>query len=411
MSNNQFYKVFQVMEFFVTKYEYISVQIKNLVKTNEIFIVSKDNPNYHLIRITNDSVMSSKYDQERIDRIIDVLTNQFNINNTNVLDIHIGNDEVDDELPYNTICINTDFYKGIDVENIFPGIHHVIKESNNEEEAIKNSITHINESIRNLRQKAKNRSLLKKIKDAKCPCTFIIMIICILLFILTCLLEYIGKYSASASLIVLGGNYTTFTLGLKQYYRLITGAFLHSSLTHLFFNMWSFYVVSGVLERNLGRTKYLIMLFAGILFSSLTASVLNANTLIIGMSGGIYCLFVYLIAFYLGSGFINTRTFIPTILLNLALNFLPGVSWQTHLGGAICGLMFYYIFKDKKVDNKLCIVLFILLVGLGYKYVTEYNIKPYYPGTDSEVCKIYYDLGLKDYSINKLTELTKIYNS
>lgn len=409
--SNQIYKIFQVMEFFITKYNYLSVQIKNLVKPNEVFIVSNDNKNYSLIRITNDPILSTSYDNERIDKIIRVLSNQFNIDNSKVLDIHIGNETVNNDEPFKTLCLNTMYYSGEDLEGVFPGIHNIIKESNNEEEAIKSSINNINEAFRNLKAKANKRPLLKKIKEAHIPATLTIISICIILYIISFIIVYTKDYSTSATLIALGGNYKIFILGLKQYYRLITGAFLHSSLTHLFFNMWSFYVVASVIEKRMGSIKMLIMLFTGILFSSLTSGILQGNTLTIGMSGGIYCLFVYIIAYYLGSGFINTRTFIPTILLNLALNFMPGVSWQTHLGGAICGIMFYYIFKNKELDKRIIGVLLILTISLGFKYIKDYNIKPYYTGTDVEVMQIYYDFGLKNYAENNLNKLMTIYNS
>lgn len=398
------------MEFFVTKYSYISVQIKNLVKADEVFIVSTENKNYPLIHVSCNNVMSTQYDIERLNKIIEVLSTQFNVNKNNVLDIHICNDEISGEEPFKTLALNTNYYSGNDLESIYPGIHNIIYDSDNAEKELQKSISHINEAVYKLREKAKKRPLLTKLKDAKCPATFIIMAICVVLYILTSMLKLKG-YSSSASLIALGGNYKLFTLGFKQFYRLITGAFLHSSFFHLFFNLWSFYIVASVIERTLGKGKMLIMLFTGILFSSLTAGALQGNSLTIGLSGGIYTLFIYLVAFYLGSGFINTRTFIPTILLNLALNFMPGVAWQVHLGGAICGLMFYYIFKNNTVDKKLCALLVILLLGSGYKYVKDYNIKPYYSGTDIEVLQIYYDLGLKNYSIKKLDDLYKIYNS
>lgn len=408
--NNQFYKLFQVMEFFITKYDYVNVQIKNLVKPNELFIVSKDNKTYPLIRISNDSLVVFNNDEERIKKIIEVLSTQFNIDESKVLDIHINNEDVDNSEKLKTICINSDHYSGEDLESLYPGIHECIKESNNEEEAISKSINNINEKFYNLRQKAKNRPLLKKIKDNHTPATFIIMAICILLYLLSLILKAKG-YSSSASLVVLGGDYKMFTLGLHEFYRLITGAFVHSNFFHLFFNLWSFYIVASVIEKNMGTKKMLVMLFTGILFSSLTAGCLSGNGLVIGLSGGIYCLFIYLIVFYIGSGFINTRTFMPTLLINLALNFLPGVSWKTHLGGAICGLLFYYIYKDKNINKNLCALLFVVLIGLGYKYVKDDNIKPYYSGTDSEVLEVYYDLGFKNLAVNKLNKLMEIYNS
>lgn len=408
--DNQLYKLFQMMEFFITKYGYTNIQIKNLVKPNELFVISKDNKSYPLIRISDDSLLTYSNQEERINKIIEVLSVQFNIDESKVLDIHIRNENVDNNEKLKTICIDTNFYSGDDLENIYPGIHECIKESSNGEESIKKSIENINAQFLKLKEKAKKRPLYKKIKDNHTPATFIIMAICIILYILFEILKLKG-YSASTSLILLGADYKIFTFGLFEYYRLLIGPLLHSSIFHLFFNLWSFYIVASVIERNMGTLKMVIMLVVGILFSSLTANALSGNGLIIGLSGGIYCLFIYLISFYIGSGFINTRTFLPTLLLNLALNFMPGVSWKSHLGGAICGLLFYYIYKDKKVNKNLCALMLVVLIGLGYKCVKDNNISPYYVSTDNEVLQAYYDLGFKNISVNKLNKLLTIYNS
>ncbi len=41
-----------------------------------------------------------------------------------------------------------------------------------------------------------------------------------------------------------------------EYYRLVTSAFLHGSVTHILFNMWALYVVGPPLEAVLGRLRF-----------------------------------------------------------------------------------------------------------------------------------------------------------
>ena len=56
---------------------------------------------------------------------------------------------------------------------------------------------------------------------------------------------------------------TFFTYGplirIGQYYRLLTGAFLHANLFHFFFNMYALYIIGSQLENFMGRVKYLII--------------------------------------------------------------------------------------------------------------------------------------------------------
>ena len=397
---SEIYKVFQLMEFFVTKYDYFSFQVKGLTKENEIFIASSTNPNYQIIHITNASVETEVYDSERIESFKKIIMTQCSLKNVNMLDVYVSNENVYGDEKYDTVCLETDHYSGKDLSNIYPGIYSVIHDVSNQEEEIKKNILHINETFRKLKEKASKRPLLKKIKEQKCPVTLAVIGICIVNFIANLIMSNI--YDSTAVKVVLGADYKMFTLGLHQFYRLLTSAFVHSSIIHLFFNLMAFYPLGRILEKQLGSIKFMIMLIFGIIFGQLSSGAMSGNTMLLGLSGGIYCLFTYYIMYFVSQGFIELRSFMPTIVLNLCLNFLPGVSWKCHLGGAVAGLMFYYLYKDYKVNKNIIVVLVVLLIGTSFKYVKDYNIEPYYGGTDMEIVDIYSSFGLNDYA-NKLT--------
>ena len=57
---------------------------------------------------------------------------------------------------------------------------------------------------------------------------------------------YIEKYSVWGYGIVNDG----------EYYRLLTGAFLHGGVSHYIINMYSLYVIGSQMEGFLGRGKY-----------------------------------------------------------------------------------------------------------------------------------------------------------
>ena len=118
-------------------------------------------------------------------------------------------------------------------------------------------------------------------------------VVCTVLFLITLFLS--SKYDIDTALIMMGAQYNTFTLGLHQVYRLVLNGFLHGSIMHLVFNLMAFYYVGIGIERRLKTKKYLILLLSGIVFSSLSAGIISANTITIGLSGAIYCIFVYYI--------------------------------------------------------------------------------------------------------------------
>ena len=408
MNNNDVYKVFQLMEFFVTKYAYACFAVKGLSKANEVFVASKENPNFNLIRISTDSIEKTFYDENRIEKISEVIKKQLGLNKIIVLDIHISNEELYGDEKFATVCLNTNFVSGEDIEDAYPGVESVIHEVKDGDAEIKKSIFSINTAIKNIKNKAKKKSFsFKSIKENGYPVTLIIMAICILVYLIKLILS--NYYSSSVSLILLGADYKMFTLGIGQYFRLITCAFVHASIIHLLCNLLSFYMIGRVVEKILGSTKYLIMLMLGILFSSLCKGILVGNSLSMGLSGGIYTLFVYFILYSVGSGYLELNSFMPTLLLNLALNFVPGVAWQCHLGGAMCGVMFYYLYKDKKINLNILALIIVLIGTMFVKYIKDYNLKPYYPGTDAEVINVYRKMGLDGYSDNAVIKLYKIY--
>ena len=145
--------------------------------------------------------------------------------------------------------------------------------------------------------------------------------------------EFINKYAVYGPYIVNG-----------QYYRLITGAFLHADIFHLLFNCYALYIIGSQIESFMGKTKYLIIYLGSAIFGSLF-SITFSKFASVGASGAIFGLmgamlyFGYHYRVYLG----NTlkSQIIPLIVINLLIGFLSGGSIDNfaHIGGLIGGIM------------------------------------------------------------------------
>ncbi len=126
-----------------------------------------------------------------------------------------------------------------------------------------------------------------------------------------------------------------------EWYRLITGAFLHASITHIGFNMLLLFFLGRLLEPALGTPRFLALYFASLLAGSFGALLLDPNTLTVGASGAVFGLF--------GAGFLLARargmTALATeigflIVLNLAFTFgAQNISVGGHLGGLVGGVI------------------------------------------------------------------------
>ncbi len=392
MSNRpDVYKLYQVMSYLTLTHGYKGIVMKGSVKSDEIWMVNRDTNVYPIIRITMASMDSVDYDLDRLSLCIRSIASQVLIDEPTFLDIHIGKGEVSDHEEYSTICLDQDYFSGVNVDNIFPGIRNVIHPVADPSQEIKSIFEDIN---RNAILSRKNRKKWYDLKGRKNLCTLVIMILCILNFLLYLYLS--SKFDASASYIVLGADYKPFTLGLHEFYRLLTVAFSHGSVMHLFSNMYSLYFLGSYVESKYGHLNFLLALVLSILCGSLTAGIMSASPLKVGISGGLYGLMIIYIMETAKGGIYAMQRLYPLIIINLAINFYPTVAWQAHLGGAIMGFLFeHYLKTDKKEKVPALLLCFVLIAGLTYKFYSATTLD-FYPGTDMDVIGIYRNLGMQN---------------
>ena len=129
-----------------------------------------------------------------------------------------------------------------------------------------------------------------------------------------------------------------------QFYRLITGAFLHASLQHILANMYSFFNLGSYCEHFASRKKYIISLIVSLITSSLAVMMWsNQNTYTIGFSGVVFgVLGFYAVCLYKNDGRLDVyekNYLIRIILSNVIVSLMPGVSWQGHFGGFVGGFI------------------------------------------------------------------------
>ena len=128
-----------------------------------------------------------------------------------------------------------------------------------------------------------------------------------------------------------------------QPWRLVSGAFLHGSTTHLLMNMWALYVLGSLLEKILGRGRfgalYAVSLCGGGL-GVVVADLIGDPSITVGASGAVYGLMGALVVIQKSQGIDLRRSGLGLVLgINLVFTFLvPGISIGGHVGGFLAGL-------------------------------------------------------------------------
>jgi membrane associated rhomboid family serine protease len=126
-----------------------------------------------------------------------------------------------------------------------------------------------------------------------------------------------------------------------EYWRLITGGFLHDGIIHIGFNMYILYWLGTMLEPVLGHVRFTALYFASLLAGSFGALVAAPTSLTVGASGAVFGLMAAAFVFQRARGIDPWRSGLgPVILLNLLLPFiLPNlnISIGGHIGGLVGG--------------------------------------------------------------------------
>jgi membrane associated rhomboid family serine protease len=161
---------------------------------------------------------------------------------------------------------------------------------------------------------------------------------------------------ATMGLGMLSGNVTTeqivnagalvpfLVLAQHEWWRIVTGAFLHANLLHIAVNMYSLYVLGRFVEPVLGSPRMLLVYAVSLVVSGLSVTYFSPpDAATLGASGAIFGIFgaLFAIGFKFGRhGMDLVKAMLPILILNLVFTFaVPDISWQAHVGGLLAGFI------------------------------------------------------------------------
>ena len=122
-----------------------------------------------------------------------------------------------------------------------------------------------------------------------------------------------------------------------QPWRMLTSAFMHASVLHLLFNMFSLFIFGPIIEHAIGRVRFAALYLLAAFGGSVAVLLLAPSSAVVGASGAIFGLLgaFFIIQRRLGG---NNTQLLVLIGLNVAFGFIvPNVAWQAHLGGLVVG--------------------------------------------------------------------------
>ena len=126
-----------------------------------------------------------------------------------------------------------------------------------------------------------------------------------------------------------------------EWWRLITGGFLHGGILHLGLNMYALWFLGNLLEPALGRVQFALIYVVSLLGGSFGVMLLSPTAPTVGASGAIFGLLGAALVIGRSRGMdLMASGLGPILLINLAVTFLiPNISIGGHLGGLAAGAL------------------------------------------------------------------------
>ena len=189
-------------------------------------------------------------------------------------------------------------------------------------------------------------AILTAVRSTNTPLvTWAIIALCVVIYIL----QILPNSAVTQTLLY----YPPFTYA--EPWRMITALFVHSqnSPFHILFNMYSLFVFGPILERQLGRLRFLALYLISGFGGSVAVLLISPQSAVVGASGAIFGLLgaYFVIQRRLGG---NNVQLVIVIGLNLVIGFvIPGIAWVAHVGGFIAGAAVALVYlRTRRAEQK-----------------------------------------------------------
>ena len=361
----------KLLHYFITKLNYSPVIVQGV--ENEIWLQNLDEE-YKVIRIVNNYIHNDEqldFDAIKTNRMVKQIKRKTFTFKIKVLSIltDIG-ENVDTTKTYDNIDLvfikdEKSLKKNSLLKEKFPDLSKNLEYTEEGFQLFLKITTEINKKNRS--EAMENDNIFQK---KKIVLTYVIMGILTLIFLFSIFGydEWLVFHFATNGIFIRNG----------EFYRLLSGAFIHVDMMHLLCNCYSLFVIGSQIENFYGKKKFSIIY----IFSALCGSLLSIamhDTYSIGASGaifgllGAYAYFGYHYRVYFGT--VILKQIAPVIIFNLAIGFMvPGIDNFAHIGGLIGGFLISMATGVNSKDSKqehingimLSVIFFAFLIALAF---------------------------------------------
>lgn len=182
------------------------------------------------------------------------------------------------------------------------------------------------------------------------PVTNLFVGLNVMVFLFTHDMTRIGGASLRQDSLVQWATYGFPIAELSEWWRIVTGAFLHADVRHLLLNMVMLFLLGRRLENQTTSPLFAAICCVSLLWGSAGALLAAPNTAVVGASGVVYGVMASVFVVEQRSGGDPWNEGLGTlIVVNVVLSFVvPGISVGGHLGGLAGGLICGWAAGDQR---------------------------------------------------------------
>ena len=161
------------------------------------------------------------------------------------------------------------------------------------------------------------------------------------------------KYMMLTNILIVMGAKVNSLIDKGQVWRLITCAFLHGGLIHIFFNMYALKILGPEIEYVYGKIKYLVIYLLSAIAASIFSYIFGPQSVSVGASGAIFGLFGAMLIFGIKHRKQMGKAYMMNILQVIFVNVIIGISSSNidnaaHFGGLIVGALIALLLGERR---------------------------------------------------------------
>lgn len=390
---------YQIMQYLITSYHYQVIHIKQ--HKDDIWLANAEQEMYPVIRLSSKATIGILNDKEYIRNVHQAILSLLHregpilIFNTN------PNSTPIDDLICTQICIQPGSIDDKKIVEEFPELANIVKDVDD----LQAEFINITRTIEEAQLLIQEKSIARTKSRMKPTMTKVILGVFTVYALLTFGFTFLVD-NRVAGWVAMGAYYKMNIIAAHEYWRFLTSIFVQGDIVVFAFHAYALFQIGKMCEPIYKKREYLMIFIIGCVVGNMCLLIGSGNTIGFGFGAGIFSISgAYLAAVFEDGSYKHPFIRLPLakiLILDIVVCILPGLSFMSHIGGFLIGLLLGFAFLKnvswRKLRKHAIFASVILLSVLSYFSIRVNTVSPLNISFDSDVVDIYWNTEMHSYA-------------